>query len=201
MLFPARCGGCRRRGWAVCPACAAALRPACPPRPPGLDGCASLVRFEGPARPLVAELKYRNNRAALAWWGARLAGLVAELAPAVPATITWAPTTEARCRERGFDQAELLARALAVELGVAQRRLLARLAGPPQTGRSRQARLHGPAFRYVGPAALGGPALGGPVLVVDDVLTTGATLAGAARTLRVAGFAPIYALTAAWTPL
>ncbi|HEX8771251.1 MAG TPA: phosphoribosyltransferase family protein, partial [Acidimicrobiales bacterium] len=95
--------------------------------------------------------------------------------------MTWAPTTGARRRERGFDQAELLARAVARRLGLPCRRLLRRRPGPAQTGRDREGRQSGPAFttrRVTGPAR---------VLLVDDIVTTGATVSAAARALRAAG--------------
>jgi predicted amidophosphoribosyltransferase len=141
------------------------------------------VPFTGRARNVVLGLKYRNRRQV----AGHLAGLVVN---AIVANgdhrgidvVTWAPTSDARRRARGFDQGELVARRVARQLGVPCRRLLVR-SGPaaPQTGRTRVERLHGPEF-----AAR--PGLEGRrVIVVDDVVTTGATLRAAAVALRHAG--------------
>src|SRR5262249_29162350 len=108
------------------------------------------------------------------------------------AVVTWVPTTRGRRRRRGFDQAELLARAVARRWRVPCAPLLARAPGPPQTGRSRDDRLTGVALRPRRPVDAGLP-----VVLVDDVLTTGATLRCAAAALRSVGHRWLGALTAA----
>ena len=118
MLFAARCGACGRPGASPCRGCHAALRPPRPEPPPyGLNGLVTLLAYEGPARPLVARIKYRRQRQALRWLGAGLALRVLSRSVAVD-LVTWAPTTGAHRRRRGFDQAELLARVVAAELDV-----------------------------------------------------------------------------------
>jgi predicted amidophosphoribosyltransferase len=190
-LLPSSCAGCQLPGWVVCPNCIAGLRRAPPDLacPADLDSCRSLLEYEGPARALVAALKYRNQRAQLSWLSA---GLVPLTPPGVEA-VTWAPTTARRRRARGYDQAELLARALARRLGLPARSLLRRHADdPPQTGLDRAARLAHPGFAARPPS----PRV---VLVVDDVTTTGATLAAAARALRRAGAVQVHGLAVAAT--
>jgi predicted amidophosphoribosyltransferase len=149
------------------------------------------VAYEGVGRELVARLKYRNARAVVAW----LAQGMAALAGPGADVVTWVPTTAERRRRRGFDQGRLLAAAVARRLGVACRPLLRRAPGPPQTGRSRAQRLGGPALHLRRRARV--PAR---VVVVDDVATTGATLAAAARVLRSGGAREVHGLVAARRP-
>lgn len=144
-------------------------------------------------RPLIAALKYRNQRAAVGWVASAMASVLPR--PLGVDVVTWAPTTPARRRDRGFDQAELLARAVARRIGVRPRRLLVRRGGVSQTGRgASERRNHGPTFDLTSRPARGW------VLVIDDVTTTGSTLDAAATTLRSGGAAGVIGLVAAVTP-
>jgi len=193
-LLPLTCPGCGGRGEPVCPACAASLRRSTGHvRPPaGVDEWVAAFDYRGVARELVARAKYRNMHAVVPW----LAAHMVEAATArglVHGTVTWAPTTGARRRARGFDPAELLARAVARGLRLRCASLLVRRPGPPQTGLAAAARRRGPRFeppRRVPEA----------VLLVDDVATTGATLSAAALALRDGGAHRVVALVAARTP-
>jgi predicted amidophosphoribosyltransferase len=144
------------------------------------------------AREIVARVKYRGARAAVPWLAAAMVEVLPRSWPAVD-VITWAPTSRERRRFRGFDPAELLARAVTRRLDARCARLLDRLPGPPQTGLAGADRRRGP--RYT--ACRAAPHT---VLLVDDVATTGATLSAAAVALRDAGARRIVALTAARTP-
>lgn len=195
VLLPARCPGCGVLGPVPCARCAAGLATApAGPVPTGLVACRALLAYEGLGRLLVTNLKYRRDRAVLGWLAAGMTGLSE---PPPRAIVTWAPTTAARRRKRGFDQAELLARAVARRWGVPCRPLLSRRAGPPQTGRSLVDRRAGPLLLARAGARV---AAGVPVVVVDDVVTTGSTLAAAARALQAVDVGPVSGLTAARTP-
>lgn len=183
MLLAARCAVCDRPGASPCPACHAQLRPAPPePDPPGLEGLIVLLRYDGAARELIARLKYRNRRLALGWLASGLAARAVQVGVVVDA-VTWAPTTAAHRRQRGFDHGELVARAVAQTLGLPVRGLLRRQAGPAQTGRPADDRRAAPP-RFT---PIHRFAAGTRLLVVDDVVTTGATLRSAASALRASG--------------
>jgi predicted amidophosphoribosyltransferase len=193
-LLPLTCPGCGGRGEPVCPACAATLRHTSNDvRPPaGVDDWAAAFEYRGVARELVARAKYRNMRAVVPWLATHMVD-VAAARGLVADAVTWAPTTRVRMRSRGFDPAELLARAVARGVGSRCSALLRRLPGPPQTGLAADARRSGPRFepRRRVPQS---------VLLVDDVATTGATLSAAAAALRDGGAQRVVALVAARTP-
>lgn len=192
VLLPVRCARCGEPPFSPCAHCLAALDEApILPVPNGLDSLTALTAYNDRSALFITEAKYRNSRAALGVlmrWAVELTPAAVSLADAV----TWAPTTDARRRERGFDQAQILARHAARRLGRPLRSLLRRQPGPTQTGRSRADRLTGPSFRSAGsPCA---------VVLVDDVCTTGATLTAAATALRHAGAGTIHGLVLARTP-
>jgi ComF family protein len=110
------------------------------------------------------------------------------------------PLSPRRLRERGFNQAELIARAVAREAGLPLRRRILRKTRerPPQAGLSAAARRKNArsAYRARLPRSLRGKTL----LLVDDVLTTGATAESAARALLAAGAGAVDVLTLARVP-
>ena len=193
MLFSQLCAGCDGPGPSPCRRCTAEMRAVgemAPLEP--LSGLWAVFAYSGAGRELLARLKYRNQRSCVRW----LASAMASTLPSGLAVdaLTWAPTSAKRRRDRGFDQAELLARALSRETGVPVVRLLRRVDEAGQTGRNRSQRFRAPVFAVprASPSA---------VLVVDDVITTGATLQSAAQSLIRAGAERVDAVVAGATPL
>lgn len=159
------------------------------PRIDGVDTAAALLEYRGAARELVARIKYRNQRAAVAWLGGGMAALVEQPFDA----ITWAPANRGHVRARGFDHGRLLAEAVGRHLGARPMLLLTRADDAPLNGRSAAERSAGLDLAACGPVPE-------RVLIVDDVVTSGATLRTAARALREAGAQKVCAVSAAYTP-
>lgn len=193
-LFPGRCVACGARAEAgLCPGCRGTLRvpPPAPP-PSGLDALHAAVVYDGPAREVVARLKYRNARIATGL----LIDLLDQALPAVvdAGAVTWVPASRDRRRGFGFDHAELLARGLAARRRLPARRLLRRVDAGAQTRRIRPDRLRGPALVARGTVPR-------CVIVVDDVTTTGATLRNAAGALTPQGCERVIGVVVARTLL
>jgi predicted amidophosphoribosyltransferase len=187
MLLTSGCVLCARPGAVVCAACAAELtRARALPAPLGIDDCVAVYDYR-PARHLVTALKNGDRRDLVGW----LADAMAErMAPPEGAVVTWAPTGARRRLARGYDQAGLLARAVARRWGLPCRALLRRLPGPAQSGRTAAERWRNPVFEPAGRPV-------GAVVLVDDVATTGATISAAARALRAAGTGRVLAVLGA----
>jgi predicted amidophosphoribosyltransferase len=188
MFFATLCAGCNQPGATLCNRCRFSLASAS--SQVSEVGITAALPFEGVARQVVHGLKYRNRRA-VARQLARL--ILGRVRVGKVDVVTWAPTSGAHARARGYDQAELLARAVAAELKVPCRRLLYRSHGGSQTGHTRAERLHGPSFRARRVRPL-------RVLLIDDVVTTGATLVAAREALLQAGVGSVLCLAAAATP-
>ena len=214
-LLPRRCGGCRRLGDWLCHSCLGLVRrleePLCPRCGRELEfaaagcGCRERLRalararaaaaYEGPLERAIHRFKYEGWRclapalAALMAERMALDGLSAGLLLAVP-------LHEARLRRRGYNQSELLAGELRSRFEVPRPpgRLVRLRDTPPQVGLDRLRRHANVADAF----AWRGPPLGGePVLLVDDVATTGATLEACAGALRAAGSGVVQGMTVA----
>lgn len=150
--------------------------------------------YVGNAKQIIHSLKFERVKAA----GATLAKLMSESLPYLnPQTILVPlPTANKRVRQRGYDQATLLARELGNILQLPHKRLLSRLGQSRQVGttrRQRSAQLAS-AFRVTSKTLPGTH-----VVLVDDVLTTGATLESAAQVLKQSGAKQIDAVVFAQT--
>jgi len=141
--------------------------------------------YEGAVKDLVWKLKFYHSRAAA---DALAAVLMRRLRERHFDVITAVPIAPSRHRERGYNQAELIARRVAAELGLPYRSLLLRFGARHQTGQRRNDRLS----QVKGVFELKRSLHGETVLVVDDVITTGATLAECAVVLRQAGAGEVW---------
>lgn len=165
--------------------------------PPGLRSARSACLLHHPADALVHQLKYRGWRALGAFMAERLAmvPLPGDVA-AETRLVVAVPTTEARLRERGYNQAEVLARTFAAATARSVVPALRRAPGTSsQTNLQPVARMANVAgaFRLADEAEK--EIAGEHLLLVDDVLTTGATVIACAEALMVAGARCVSVLT------
>jgi ComF family protein len=191
-LFVYRCAGCGQTTRKICAHCSSKIANISSPY------CSDAVvafSYVGLVRDLMLGFKYENHRAVAALFAERLLGRLR----AIPNfgridVVTWVPTTRERRMARGHDQAETLARILGRSLGVPVRKLLERETVGHQTGLGREQRLVGVSLRA---RSISAPST---VLVVDDVVTTGATMRMAEQALYRAGAARVVCIAVAATP-
>ena len=204
LLFPPKCPFCGRvlEKPGICPTCEKNL-----PWIEGREGlregagglrCAGAVWYEGLAREGLLRLKFQGASAAAEPMGDLVARCAAEHFSGEFDTVTWVPVSKKRLRKRGYDQAELLARAACRRWDIQPVRLLEKVMdNPPQSGihdaAARRANVLGAYRLCCGREAVAGRR----ILLVDDILTTGSTLSECARTLKAAGAAQVWGLCAA----
>ena len=193
LLFPPKCVLCRKLlkdgEIDLCGACRADA-----PEYPGkkinirfLDSFAAVWYYEGYVRKSLLRYKFHNARSFASVYGRFLAMKLLQTHPEGFDVLTWVPVSRLRKVRRGYDQVELLARAVGAELGMRPVRLLKKIRhNRPQSGISdaaqRRANVLG-VYKMVP----GQDVAGKRVLLLDDILTTGATAGEAARILRTAG--------------
>ena len=141
------------------------------------------TEYDGSAKRLIRLLKYERARMA----ARPIAERILESLPYLPAhtIITHIPTATSRHRARGYDQAELIAKIIAKQLGLRHAALLERFGQTRQVGSTKQQRIAQAAemFRINMPEHTAGAS----VLLIDDILTTGASVESAAKILKTAG--------------
>ena len=216
LVLPARCAACGREGDFICSPCRDALpelnRPycglcaspgagtpctACQEWPPPYDRIAAPYLMDGGVRDVVFELKYRGIRALAPDVGELMARHL-ESSRMTPDVIVPVPLHGRRERERGYNQAALLARELGRRAGLPVEPALRRTADtPPQVDMvgldERRANIED-AFECVADVR------GRRLLLVDDVVTTGSTMGACAAPLKAAGASKVWGLAFARQP-
>lgn len=214
-LYPPHCGGCGEAGSRWCPDCQAKVQVLKPPlcqlcgtrveraglcrrcrlEKPAFEGLRSWAIFGGPIRNAIHRLKYQGDIALGEILARSMIHCLEGLGWAVDLVLP-VPLSRARQAERGYNQAALLARPLALASGLRYK--------PRALKRSRETRSQvglsvEQRRQNVAGAFLSNPreVLGQKVLLIDDVATSGATIEACSQSLRAAGAAAVYALTLA----
>ena len=196
LLFPPRCVFCRRllhRGdEGICPRCQQEL-----PWALGAEAeqtgeffslCASPLWYQDQVRASFHRYKFKGVRGYSRTYGRLVAQCVQDHLAGRYDLITWVPLSRARLRQRGYDQAMLLASAAALALDDVAAETLRKVrdteaqSGLGKNDASRRANVLS-AYQVTDPALVEGRR----VLLIDDIVTTGSTLSECARVLRTAG--------------
>ena len=199
LLFPAKCPFCGqwlKKGDLLCPDCQGEL--------PWLSGkaawtaveltrgCVSPLRYQGKVRDGIHDYKFHGKEARGKTLGVLIAQCVRDQGLDLETDlVTWAPLSKKRRRERGYDQARLLAESVGEVLCLPVAETLTKVRDiPAQSGleeeAARRANVLG-AYEAYRPEGFAGKRL----LLIDDVVTTGATLTECAKVLKLAGAAEV----------
>lgn len=214
LFFPERCEGCGQTGSLFCSACQQQIDFLLPPLCPlcgypsrnnllcyrcqksarTVDGVRSVAFFEGPLRETVHAFKYRGLHC-LTKPLAKLMVVCWHREPLPADVIVPVPLHRRRLRERGYNQAALLARALGAEIGLPVREdwLIRTRVTAPQVKLNVSERKQNVADAFQ--CRIPDLVIGRQVLLVDDVCTTGATLDACGLALRQAGAKSVWAFT------
>lgn len=206
LLYPTRCVLCRRflspGRPRICPQCLERV-------PKTEDGgrrkgdyfseCISALYYEGDVRQALHRYKFDGVQAYSDAFGQLLASCIYEHLEGEYDILSWVPLDPKRRHERGYDQAELLAREAGRRLRREPVRVLRKKRGiRPQSAtgapEKRKANIAG-AYRVADPAVVKGKR----ILLVDDIVTTGSTLSECAKTLLLAGAEDVRCATVAST--
>ena len=202
LLFPRKCAFCRRltqNGASVCPLCKEKL-----PYTgysarqdfPHLDACYSPLYYTEAVRQSLLRYKFGGLRMYASVYGEFLAKCIDENHISCD-SITWVPLSRMRLRKRGYDQARLLAENLAGRLSIPCVPTLRKIRNNPRQSATGNAEKRRRNVRGVYAALPEADVHGKTLLLVDDIVTSGATLSEAASVLQKAGAASVIGLTLA----
>lgn len=198
-FFPRRCPFCGRvAGRALlCPKCETDL-PRCDRVRTGAFGeCAAPLYYEGSVRDAILAFKFKGRIEHLNCFGALMAEKAAEVYADRFDAVTWVPVSKKRLKKRGFDQARMLCASLCVDWHIDPQETLRKTGDNPS-----QSGIDDPAARRANVLDMYEPVspeniAGKRFLLIDDIVTTGATLAECVRVLKAAGAADVVCLTLA----
>ena len=207
LITPSACLSCSRSGGVVCVSCLPKLATAsagtcvrcnrlsplgktCEPcrNHIVLRGVSVASYYGGPAKELILRLKFHRDRSA-ARAGADLILMRIDSSKMRFDVVTSVPVSPQRYRERGYNQSELIAKYVANELELPYRSLLGRNNGDHQMGNDRKTRFEQVKLAFYVQKSLDNV----QILLIDDVVTTGATLDACARELKAAGAKNVWA--------
>lgn len=159
--------------------------------------CAAPLYYEDRVRDAILQFKFKGKLGGLSCFGMLMAQCAAEQYSGAFDAITWVPVSKKRLKKRGYDQTRYLTAALCVDWHVAPIETLRKVVdNPPQSSlesaEQRRANVLG-VYEAVNTEQFCGKRL----LLVDDILTTGATLSECVRVLKEAGAAEVMCLTLA----
>lgn len=202
LLFPRKCAFCHRltqNQAAVCPRCLEKLpytKNAARQDFPNLIGCYAPLFYVDTVRQSLLRYKFGGLRMYAPVYGEFLAKCIDENRISCD-SITWVPLSKARLRSRGYDQARLLAEDLAKRLSVPCEPVLRKIRNNPRqssAGGAENRRRNVKGVYALTPQA---SVYGKRILLIDDIVTTGATLSECAGVMRSSGAAGVVALTLA----
>lgn len=212
MIAPHKCRGCGTTGDLLCASCIDVILDTestcfCCGKPTfqswlcdlcqqkcAYDNAWATGLYEGPLKSALNDFKFKRARAAYKVFADMLDAKLPVMPPEI--VITNVPTASRRIRQRGYDQTELVARRLAKMRHLPYRHLLIRVNQSQQVGANKKTRKQQAETTYEGCNAT--PKT---VLIIDDVCTTGATLAAVAAKLRRNGAETVLVATLAYEPL
>jgi len=179
-IIPSFCFRCKKTTseFSVCKSCKKFAK---------LDKVMVGTAYSSYAKKLIYQMKFVPDRTAtdiIAMW------IDGVMSTTIVDVVTWVPTANARVRERGFDHSKLIATSFAKRRGIKYEELLYRIGKTRQVGAEKKVREE----QIKGSFLPVKPITDSQVLIVDDIITTGATLSEAAKTLKKAGAKEVYAL-------
>ncbi len=204
IFFPPKCCMCRllldNHSDLICPNCRKQL----PYTKNGgkskgnfFTACVSPLYYEGDVREALLRYKFQRATGYAEPFGKLLAECIEEYIDSEVDIISWVPLSKKRYRERGYDQAKLLAQVVSREVGIPCVAVLKKVRNTkPQSrtgsGEKRRANISG-AYTVIDVNAVKGKR----ILLIDDIVTTGSTFSECARTLGMAGADKVYCAAAA----